>query len=624
MLHINDMTHYVGGRRLFDSATLAIPAGGRVALVGRNGTGKTTLLRLIAGAAQPDSGTIGVRAGARLGVVAQTAPGGAQSPLAFVLAADTERAALLEEANTATDAGRIADIHTRLADIAAHSAPARAGSVLHGLGFDTAAQGRALETFSGGWRMRVALAAVLFADPDLLLLDEPTNHLDLEATMWLEGHLARWPRTLLVVSHDRALINKVANQTIHLSEGRLTVYGGGFDAFERARRERLALDARTRSKMDARRQHMQAFVDRFRYKANKARQAQSRIKALAKLEPPVAVVEDRAPNFDFPEPTPLAPPLLRAEGVAVGYAPDQPVLTGLDLRIDMDDRIALLGANGNGKTTLARFLAGRLAPLSGKRIASGKLTVGYYAQDQADELDMTQSPLQQLAALMPGTEQTRLRAHLGRFGFSGDHAKVAAGALSGGEKARLMFALMCHAAPHILLLDEPTNHLDMDARAALVQALNAYGGAVVLITHDRSLIELCADRLWLVAGGACRPFDGDLDDYRRLVLSEGRAAGNGAAKADKTTRKNARRAAAALRAELAPLRRRVKDTEAAVARLAAEKAALDEKLADASLYDGPTETVAELTQRQGKLAHDLTAAEAAWLEASDALESAGK
>ena len=624
MLHINDMTHYVGGRRLFDRATLAIPAGGRVALVGRNGTGKTTLLRLIAGEAQPDSGTVAVRVGARLGVVAQTAPGGAQSPLAFVLAADTERSALLEEAETASDAGRIADIHTRLADIGAHSAPARAGSILHGLGFDAPAQGRSLETFSGGWRMRVALAAVLFADPDLLLLDEPTNHLDLEATMWLEGHLARWPRTLLVVSHDRALVNKVANRTVHLSEGRLTAYGGGFDAFERARRERLALDARTRAKMDARRQHMQAFVDRFRYKANKARQAQSRIKALAKLEPPVAVVEDRAPCFDFPEPVPLAPPLLRAEGATVGYAPDRPVLTGLNLRIDMDDRIALLGANGNGKTTLARFLAGRLAPLSGQRTASGKLTVGYYAQDQADELNMAQSPLEQLAALMPRADRTRLRAHLGRFGFSGDHAEVAAGALSGGEKARLVFALMCHAAPHILLLDEPTNHLDMDARAALVQALNAYSGAVVLITHDRGLIELCAERLWLVTDGTCQPFDGDLDDYRRAVLSEGSAPGNGAAKAGKATRKDTRRAAAARRAELAPLRRRVKDTEAAVARLAAEKAALDEKLADASLYDGPAEAVAALTQQQGILARDLAAAEAAWLDASDALERAGK
>ena len=495
MLRINALVHRIAGRTLLDGATLAVPDGQRAALVGRNGTGKTTLLRLIAGEIEPDGGTIAVHPGARVAMVAQTAPAGAQSVIETVLAADHERSRLLAEADVATEPGRIADIQTRLADIAAHSAPARAGAILHGLGFDSDAQARPLDAFSGGWRMRVALATVLFAEPDLLLLDEPTNHLDLEATLWLEQFLGRWPRTLVMVSHDRDLVNRVARRTIHLDRRRLTAYAGGFDAFERARRERLELDAKTRAKQAAKRRHIQAFVDRFRAQANKARQAQSRIKALERLPAPMPVINERPVILAFPEPLPLAPPLITLDEAAVGYAADRAVLDRLNLRIDMDDRIALIGANGNGKTTLARLLAGRLAPMAGGLIRANRLEVGYFAQDQADALRAGATPIEHLAALLPDANETALRARLGRFALAEDQARTTVDKLSGGERARLCFALVSAGAPQILVLDEPSNHLDVDARAALEDAINGYRGAVILITHDRRLIELCADRL---------------------------------------------------------------------------------------------------------------------------------
>jgi len=483
--------------------------------------------------------------------------------------------------------------------------------------------------------MRVALAAVLFSEPDLLLLDEPTNHLDLEATLWLESFLKTYPRTVLIVSHDRDLLNKVVDKIVHLDRGKLTVYAGGYDRFERTRAERLANLAAQAARQEAQRRHMQAFVDRFRYKASKARQAQSRLKAIARMEPIVVDADDEwSLKFEFPQPDELAPPLVTLDKVSVGYEPGKPVLCNLDLRIDMDDRIALLGANGNGKSTLVKLLAGKLAPMSGTLRRSGKLKVGYFAQHQQDELDLDATPLATLERVMPLANDQKRRAHLGRFGFSQERALTRCGALSGGEKARLLFALMCREAPHIILLDEPTNHLDIDAREALVQALNAYEGAVVLISHDPHLIELTADRLWLVHGGTCRPFDGDMDDYRRLLLEQrrdrnaekraekrdGAAEAPGAAGRSAADRKEQRRAAAEARAAVQHLRQAIREAERRLEKLQAEKARIEAKLADPAVYNGPTRKLMELQLQFGEVKKKIAAAEDAWLEAQAAIE----
>ncbi len=577
MLLIKDLTYRIAGRTLLDNVSLSLPAGHHAGLIGRNGTGKSTLLKLIAGTLQADGGEIGLPANTRIGMLAQEAPDGPESLLETVLAADTERARLLAEAETAHDPHRIGEIHTRLADIEAHRAPARAAAILAGLGFDTAQQARPCRDFSGGWRMRVALAAVLFAVPDLLLLDEPTNHLDLESTLWLENFLVNYPRTLLLVSHDRNLLNKVVDKIIHLEDNKLTLYTGGYDRFEQTRAERLAQVAAAASKQAAQRRHMQAFVDRFRYKASKARQAQSRLKALAKMQPIVAVSERRTETFDFPTPEELAPPLIVLDEVDVGYAPDRPVLRKLDLRLDMDDRIALLGANGNGKSTMVKLLAGRLAPLAGSMRRSPKLKVGYFAQHQQDELDLTATPLQLMQRLRPlGNDESR-RAQLARFGIGVGKADTRVAQLSGGEKARLLFALMTHEKPHVLLLDEPTNHLDVDAREALVQALNDYEGAVVLVSHDPHLIELTADRLWLVAEGRCQGYEGDLEDYRRLLLDQRRERGRerGGNRAEPISRKEKRRAAAETRAATTHLRKAAETAERQVRALEARRGSFE-------------------------------------------------
>ncbi|MEX0697747.1 MAG: ABC-F family ATP-binding cassette domain-containing protein [Dongiaceae bacterium] len=628
MMRITDLTYRIAGRTLIDGARLALPEGHHAGLVGRNGAGKTTLLRLIAGELHGDGGGIELPKHARIGMVAQEAPDGPESLVETVLAAAPERSRLLAEAalrqaqDGAGDGARIAEIHERLGDIGAHAAPARAAAILAGLGFDEAAQARPCQDFSGGWRMRVALAAVLFVAPDLLLLDEPTNHLDLEATLWLDGFLKTYPHSLLLVSHDRDLLNRVVDRIVHLDRGRLTVYAGGYDAFERTLAERQANLAAQAAKQAAQRKHMQAFVDRFRYKASKARQAQSRLKAIARMTPIVVEAGDEwSLKFDFPAPAPLAPPLIALDDAAVGYEAGKPVLRGLDLRIDGDDRIALLGANGNGKSTLAKLLAGRLKPMTGGLRRSAKLKVGYFAQHQGDELDLNATPLAILERLMPQTPEQKRRAHLGRFGFSQDKALTRVGALSGGEKARLLFAIMCREAPHILLLDEPTNHLDIDAREALVQAINAYDGAVVLISHDPHLIELTADRLWLVADGAVTPFDGDMDDYRKLLLDRrrerktekrGGAGGNG--------RKGQRRAAAETRAAGQHLRQAAKQAEKRLAALQAEEARLEARLADPAVYGGPTADLMALQVKFGEVRKKIAAAEDAWLEAQAALD----
>ncbi|MGE5547893.1 MAG: ABC-F family ATP-binding cassette domain-containing protein [Solirubrobacterales bacterium] len=624
MLHINDLVFRYGGRVLFDRATVHVAAGQRVGLVGRNGAGKSTLFRLILNEIAPDGGEISVRPRARVGRVAQEAPEGEATLIDCVLAADLERAALLAEAEICHDGHRLAEIHERLAAIDAHSAPSRAAAILAGLGFDAEAQMRAVSSFSGGWRMRVALAAALFARPDLLLLDEPTNHLDLEATLWLQSFLASYPGTLIVISHDRELLNEVADRIIHLDQGRLVAYGGNYDAFERVRREKMELAAKAYSKQMEQRRKIQSFIDRFRAKATKAAQAQSRIKMLERMDPVVPVVEERGMVFDFPDPQPLSPPIIAIDDGIAGYG-ERAVLKGLSIRVDMDDRIALLGANGNGKSTLAKILSGRLDLMSGKMHKPPKLKVGYFAQHQTDELVPSRTAYDHMAELMKDLPEAKVRAHLGRFGFEQERADVKVENLSGGEKARLLFALMSREAPHLMILDEPTNHLDIDSREALVAALNAYDGAVVLVSHDPHLIELVADRLWLVADGRVRPFDGDLAAYRAYLLERAREARRGDAAADRgagASRKDERRAAAEARAQLAPLRKKAQEAEKRLEKLHERQSALQAKLSDPKLYDGPADKVTQLQKELGEVENAVATAEAEWLEAHEALESA--
>jgi ATP-binding cassette subfamily F protein 3 len=619
MLAISELTYRIGGRTLLGGATAQVNSGWKVGLVGRNGSGKSTLLDLILGNLHSDGGDVTLQKGWRVGSVAQETPGGATTPLEWVLAADVERAALLDEAEHAHDAHRISEIQERLNDIDAHSAPARAASILAGLGFDEARQNEPLSSFSGGWRMRVALAAALFAEPDLLLLDEPTNHLDLEATLWLEAYLKAWRRTILIVSHDRQILNAVPDHILHLEEKKLVLYSGGYDTFVRTRRERQEQQASLAVKQNAQREHLQAFVDRFRATASKARQAQSRVKALAKLEPIATMVEDPTIRFDFPEPAELAPPLLVFDHVSVGYTAGQPILRNIDLRLDSDDRIALLGANGNGKSTLAKLIAGRLSPMTGRETRHSKLRCGFFAQHQIEDLVPDETPLQQMGRIMPQAGVAQVRARLGRFGFGQDKALVKVRDLSGGEKARLNFALITHAAPPLLVLDEPTNHLDIEAREALVQAINDFSGAVILISHDWHLLELTVDRLWLVSNGTVAPFTGDLEDYRRHLLAE-RSASKPRRKETGEQRQE-RRNGAERRRELGPLRQQARSAEQALEKLAKEHGAIETRLADPATYSGSSET-ATLLQRQAELARRVAEAEAAWLAAAEALETA--
>ena len=620
MLVIDELSYRIGGRTILDRVSASIPSRARVALVGRNGAGKTTLLRLILGDSQSDGGTIRVARGIRVGSVAQEAPGGQASLLDTVLAADVERTRLLEEAEGAPSPERIGEIHNRLAEIGAHSAPARASSILHGLGFRADEMARPCAEFSGGWRMRVALAATLFARPDILLLDEPTNHLDFESVAWLESHLAGYDGSIVLVSHERGLLDRVANRILHLDDGRITAYTGNYSAFERIVAERRKTEARVAASLADRRKHMEAFVERFRAQATKARQAQSRLKALARLEPVPLVVETSAPSFDFPDPDKLRSPVITLEGAQAGYG-GKPVLDNLDLTIDMDDRIAILGPNGNGKSTLIRLLAGRLRPSAGTMRSSSRLRVGYFAQHQLDELDPARTAYQHLLALEPDMPESKLRSQLARFGLGRDMANVTAADLSGGEKTKLTFALMTRDAPHVMLLDEPTNHLDIESRNALIEALCGYSGAVLLVTHDAHLVNLLADRLWLVAGGTCGAFDGDLDDYRRGLFAE-RSASNGGAGAAKTgnTRREARRAAAKSREASASLRRDAKSAERDVERLSSELSRIGDKLSRPEAYtDGQGDLEALLKQR-GAVEKKLAAAEERWLAAQAALE----
>jgi ATP-binding cassette subfamily F protein 3 len=622
MLTISGLTYRIGGHTLLNEASAQIPAGSKVGLVGRNGAGKSTLLDLIRGALQPDAGAIQLPRGHRIGFLAQEAPSGERNALETALAADSERAMLLAELDHGVAPLRIAEIEARLDEIGARAAPSRAARILAGLGLDAAMQERPLAELSGGWRMRVALAAVLFAEPDLLLLDEPTNHLDLEAALWLERFLRRYRHSFILVSHDRQLLNVATATTLHLDNGKLGLYSGSFDAFLRARREASARQAALAQRQQRERDRMQRFIDRFRYKASKARQAQSRIKALARLEP-VALIADSAPvTLRLPPPAALSPPLVSLDRVSTGYVPGQPILSRLDLRLDPDDRIALLGANGNGKSTFARLLAGRLEPFSGRMIRAPKLACGFFAQHQIEEMRPAESAFDHLALLMPDNPPETVRARLGGFGFSQDKAFVPVGELSGGERARLNLALVTHDAPGLLILDEPTNHLDMETREALVAALGEYSGAVVLVSHDWHLVELVADRLWLVEGGTVRPFDDDLDAYRRRLLERDEPAENRAVVAPPgaNARRAGRREAADRRLSLEPLRRKARSAEATAARLAAEQQALDRTLVEPGAFVGQGAALADALKRRAELERLIAKAEAEWFEAAAELE----
>jgi ATP-binding cassette subfamily F protein 3 len=518
MLHVQNLTYRIAGRTLFEGASMHLPKGHKGAIVGRNGIGKSTLFRLILGEAHPDNGDITVQSGARVGIVAQEVPHSDTCVLDFVLDADQERSSLLQEADSASDPDRIAYIHTRLWEIDAYGAPARAAKILIGLGFDEDKQLESVSSFSGGWKARIALAAALFTEPDLLLLDEPTNHLDLEAAAWLENFLKTYPRTLLIVSHDRHFLNSVVDRIYHVSEQKITLYNGDYDFYEKTRRERLAGLEAERRKQEAQRAHVQKFVDRFRAKSSKAKQVQSRVKMLEKFTPLVTPADDPTLTLTFPEPENLAPPLLTLEKVSVGYD-EKVILKNLNQRIDFEDRIALLGPNGNGKSTFAKLLAGELNPMQGTLQASNKLKVGFFHQHQHEMLNMQETAYDHMYRLMYPAPQDKIRARLGRFGFSRDKADVPVEKLSGGEKARLSFALISYASPQLLIMDEPTNHLDIETRESLVMAINEFAGAVILVSHDWHLLELTADRLWIVGNQTVRPYDGTLDDYRHEILS---------------------------------------------------------------------------------------------------------
>ena len=612
MLRIEDISYSIAGRPLLEGATATIPVGHKVGIVGRNGAGKTTLFRLIRGELVLDTGAITLPQGARIGGVAQEVPGNEVSLIDTVLAADTERAELL--ADTSTDAARIAEVQARLTDIDAWSAEGRAAAILKGLGFTDAEQRMPCSAFSGGWRMRVALAGVLFAEPDLLLLDEPTNYLDLEGALWLESYLARYPHTVLIISHDRGLLNRAVGHILHLSDRKLTLYTGGYDAFVRARAERRAVQTAEAKKQADRRAHLQGFVDRFKAKASKAKQAQSRVKMLEKMDV-IRAPEDAARTvFTFPEPEELSPPILQLDRAAVGYDAT-PVLKRLDLRIDQDDRIALLGRNGEGKSTLSKLLAGKLAEMEGRATRSSKLRIGYFAQHQVDELRIDETPLQHLQRARPEVAPAKLRAKLAGFGLGADQAETEVRRLSGGQKARLSLLLSTLDAPHLLILDEPTNHLDIESREALVEALTAYSGAVVLVSHDMHLLSLVADRLWLVKDGAVAPYEGDLESYRALLLGHAQGAKPPSKPANKPKRLS--------HDQIKELRAEVRKCEARVGKIEDMRAKLATKLADPALYEDAR--AGELSTWQKKYAEvmeGLERAEALWLAASEKLERA--
>jgi ATP-binding cassette subfamily F protein 3 len=623
MLSITDISVRIAGRLLIDHGTAQIVPGARVGLVGRNGAGKSTLFHAIRGELPTETGSIAIPPRWRVGSLAQEAPNGPESLLDVVLRADLERDALLREADTAHDPHRIAEIQTRLVDIDAHSAPARAAAILSGLGFSTTDQARPCQEFSGGWRMRVALAATLFAAPDLLLLDEPTNYLDLEGTLWLEDHLANYPRTVIVISHDRDLLDTSVDQILHLDRGKLTLYRGTYSSFEEQRATREMLDAKHAKRQEAERKRLQAFVDRFKAKASKARQAQSRVKMLERMKPVAALVTQDVRQISFPAPEKiLSPPIIAVDNVSVGYDRKHPVLNRVTLRIDNDDRIALLGSNGNGKSTLVKLLANRLAPFSGSITRADKISIAYFAQHQLDELNEDGSPYDHVRKLMPDAPETKVRGRTGAIGFSGKAGDTLVRSLSGGEKARLLLGLATFFGPNMIILDEPTNHLDIDSRAALAEAINEFPGAVIMVSHDRYLIEACADQLWVVADHAVTSYDGDLDDYRRMVLSSRGMRTNSRDRAG-NERGNGRDKPQRGRSEKrVPLKQKISEAEAEIARINGIISKIDTALALPDLFKRDPKQAAQLTKARAGAESALLRAEEEWLAASSQYDDA--
>jgi ATP-binding cassette subfamily F protein 3 len=621
MLQIKDLTFNAWGRKFFDHASVSLPPGAKVGLIGRNGVGKSTLFKLILGQLHAGDDEISLPKSARIGSVDQEHPATPDSLLDTVLEADEERHGLLTRLETA-EPEDMGEIWGRLIEIDSDAAPAKASEILSGLGFSQEDLQRPMAEFSGGWRMRVALAAALFAEPDMLLLDEPTNYLDLEGALWLEARLQKYPHTALIVSHDRELLNNSCTHMLHLAGGKLELYTGGYDDFEKRRAEKARLQLSAKAKQDAERAHLQSFVDRFKAKASKAAQAQSRMKRLAKMEPVATTIEERVAPFTLPSPPrPLPPPLIRLERANVGYEEGRPILKNLNLRMDLDDRIGLLGVNGAGKSTFAKMIAGALNIQTGELHRDRKMRVGWFHQHQIEAMDPDDTPLEIIRRAMPDAAESSRRSKLAQFGLGFDKQETTVANLSGGERARLLLNMVAMDAPHMLILDEPTNHLDIDSRRALLDALNDYEGAVILITHDRSLMELVADRLWLAADGTVKPFDGDMDDYAKFVLDRAKQAVKPTQVAREPAKAETPAPAPKKFVAIEPLKRKIEAAEQVVTRTTRQVAEFDAQLADPQVYKNPTK-LAELTKRRDTAKTKLDEAEAAWMSLAEELAAA--
>lgn len=627
MLQITNLTYDAYGRRFFDGASLTLTPGTKAGLVGLNGVGKSTLFGLILGKSQPGGGEITTPKGWRVASVDQEIAASPQHLIDAVLAIDTRRASLLKALETA-DPMQQAEIHHDLYAIGADRAPSRAAEILSGLGFSNADLTRPISDFSGGWRMRAALAGALLAEPDLLLLDEPTNYLDLEGALWLEAKLKRYPNAALMISHDRDLLNESVDAIVHVVGQRLDYYSGNYDNFERMRAEKARLNAANAAKQEAERAHLQAFVDRFRAKASKASQAQSRMKKLEKLPPIAATIQDRVAPFRLPSPEKeLAPPILRLDDASVGYG-DTVILRNINIRLDPDDRIGVLGVNGAGKSTFAKLLAGALAEMHGTQWRDRRMTVAWFHQHQIEAMDPEDTPLEMMRRARPDETESKRRGRLGSFGMTVEKVETKVKDLSGGERARLLLNMVAMDGPHLLILDEPTNHLDIDSRRALLDALNDYEGAVLIITHDRSLVELVADKLWLVNDGTVKTYTGSMDDYAKLVVERAKTATREEAQAaakDKpasVNTKEARKAAAAARNAIAPLKKKADDLERQIETLGNKIKMIDLKLSDPDIYvKAPAEAV-RLGKEKAKLEDDLVKMEGDWMEAAEVYETA--
>ena len=631
MLQLSNIFYSIQGKPIFEDASAVIPTGHKVGIVGRNGTGKTTLFKLIKKSLTPDSGKIEIPKYYKIGGVEQEAPACEKSLLQTVLEADIERTQLLKEVDNCKDGKRITYIYQRLEDINAYSAEARASSILSGLGLDNEAQQRPCHEFSGGWRMRVALGAVLFSNPDLLLLDEPTNYLDLEGAYWLEKFLSKYQNTALVISHDRELLNKSVDGILHLSNHKLKYFSGNYEQFDSERRAILTQQQSIKKKQDAQRLHIQSFVERFRAKASKAKQAQSRIKILEKMKPINALVENAVTKFSFPTPAELRPPLVVINKGKVGYN-GKTVLNRLSLRIDAEDRIALLGANGEGKSTLSKLLANKLTLMSGEYFATNKLRIGYFAQHQLEELSEKDSAYRHIMNLQPGMTEIELRNRLGAAGFKNDIVDLPVENLSGGQKARLLLLISTINAPHILILDEPTNHLDIESREALILALNDYRGAVIIVSHDSYLVETVADKFWLINNGEVSEFFGNMDDYKNFVTAgkrQGKKISESAKESllthnstnVKVNKLNLRTQQKIIKNNIIQLRKRRRETEKQIEILETEKKEIENRMSDQSYYKKtPNKEIALTSKKLTKIKSELEILENNWLQISEKIE----